>query len=100
MLSMEYLFGPNDLKWINIKSEQSILISMSLQSMVDEILLRRNGRSIKKPSERHRLKATPFLTRNKMLINQDLADAEEEHLTPMREKDLADNDDFISNDDL
>lgn len=51
-LSFEYLFSKDNLKWIQIKSEQSIIMSMSLQNMVDEIIMCRNGESIKVPADR------------------------------------------------
>lgn len=42
-LSFEYLMNKDNLKWINIESDQSVLISMCLQSMVQELLTRRTG---------------------------------------------------------
>lgn len=42
-ISLEYLVKKNQLKWININTKQSILISLSLQSMVQDILDRKSG---------------------------------------------------------
>jgi hypothetical protein len=82
---------------------------MSLQNMVDEILLKKNGKVIKKPADRQKLRLTPFLTRNKTLIHQrdeesgnegDDYDEVIQRDNEANKKDLAENDDFISNDDL
>lgn len=42
-LSFEYLLNKDNLRWINIDSDQSVLISMCLHSMVQELLTRRSG---------------------------------------------------------
>lgn len=42
-LSFEYLVAKDKLMWITISSEQAILMSICLQSMVDELLLKKNG---------------------------------------------------------
>ncbi|XP_053680011.1 sorting nexin-17 [Anopheles nili] len=42
-LSFEYLMAKNQLKWITIYSEQSMLMSVCLQSIVDELLNQKNG---------------------------------------------------------
>lgn len=42
-LSFEYLMAKDKLQWITISSEQAILMSMCLQSMVDELLLKKSG---------------------------------------------------------
>ncbi|XP_034939958.1 sorting nexin-17 [Chelonus insularis] len=39
-LSFEYLVAKNQLQWITISSEQAILMSVCLQSMIDELLLK------------------------------------------------------------
>lgn len=36
--AFEYLFSKDDLRWITIQSDQAIIISMTLQSIVDEII--------------------------------------------------------------
>ncbi|XP_050314445.1 sorting nexin-17 [Anthonomus grandis grandis] len=42
-LSFEYLMSKDKLQWITISSDQAILMSVCLQSMVDEILMRKNA---------------------------------------------------------
>nr|CAD7395488.1 unnamed protein product [Timema cristinae] len=42
-LSFEYLMSKDKLQWITIASEQAILMSICLQSMVDELLLKKTG---------------------------------------------------------
>uniref|UniRef100_A0A0K8TSY8 Putative sorting nexin n=1 Tax=Tabanus bromius TaxID=304241 RepID=A0A0K8TSY8_TABBR len=42
-LSFEYLMNKNCLKWINISSEQSMLMSVCLQGMVDELINQKDG---------------------------------------------------------
>ncbi|XP_046825698.1 sorting nexin-17 [Vespa crabro] len=39
-LSFEYLIAKNQLQWITISSDQAILMSVCLQSMIDELLLK------------------------------------------------------------
>lgn len=46
-LSFEYLMAKEKLQWISIYSEQAILMSVCLQSMVDELLLKKVGAKIK-----------------------------------------------------
>lgn len=50
-LSFEYLMSKDNLKWISISSDQAILMSIFLQSMVDELLLVKNGVMQKAPSQ-------------------------------------------------
>ncbi|CRK86367.1 CLUMA_CG000078, isoform A [Clunio marinus] len=45
-LSFEYLMAKNCLKWIKLVTEQAMLISVCLQSMVDELLNQKNGYDI------------------------------------------------------
>lgn len=42
-LSFQYLVCKDRLRWVTIASEQAILISVCLQSVVDELLLKRRG---------------------------------------------------------
>lgn len=51
-LSFEYLVAKNKLQWVTIRSKQAILISLCLQSMVDELLLQKKGGHIKRPQDR------------------------------------------------
>lgn len=42
-LSFEYLMSKNCLQWVTIASEQAMLMSVCLQSMVDELLNQKDG---------------------------------------------------------
>ncbi|XP_046413987.1 sorting nexin-17 [Neodiprion fabricii] len=42
-LSFEYLMSKNQLQWITISSEQAILMSVCLQAMIDELLIKSIG---------------------------------------------------------
>lgn len=42
-LSFEYLMSKNCLQWVTISSEQAMLMSVCLQSMVDELLSQKDG---------------------------------------------------------
>lgn len=42
-LSFEYLMSKDKLQWITVTSEQAILMSICLQSLVDELLMKKNG---------------------------------------------------------
>lgn len=42
-LSFEYLMAKNSLQWITISSEQAMLMSVCLQSIVDELLNQKDG---------------------------------------------------------
>lgn len=39
-LSFEYLMAKNTLAWITLTSDQAILMSVCIQSMIDELLLK------------------------------------------------------------
>lgn len=41
-LSIEYLISKDDLRWIVIKSEQAILMSTCLKSIIEELVLKKN----------------------------------------------------------
>lgn len=45
-LSFEYLMAKNTLQWITISSEQSMLMSLCLQSIVDELLSQKDGNEL------------------------------------------------------
>lgn len=45
-LSFEYLMAKNTLKWISITSPQAMLMSVCLQSIVDELLNQKDGHEI------------------------------------------------------
>uniref|UniRef100_A0A1B6GLU6 PX domain-containing protein n=3 Tax=Proconiini TaxID=565685 RepID=A0A1B6GLU6_9HEMI len=50
-LSFEYLMARDRLQWISIFSDQAILMSVCLQAMVDELLLKKVGAKIKQPND-------------------------------------------------
>ncbi|KAH9512647.1 Sorting nexin-17 [Bulinus truncatus] len=51
-LSFEYLMSRESLQWISVISDQAMLISMCLQNMVDELIMKKQGRKFKKPQDR------------------------------------------------
>jgi sorting nexin-17 len=53
-LSFEYLVAKNTMKWITLYSSQAILMSMSLQGMVDELIMKKEGHKMKRPQDRNR----------------------------------------------
>jgi len=44
--AFEYLFAKDDLRWISLKTDQAIMLSMTLQSMVDEIIRETQGKGV------------------------------------------------------
>ena len=46
-LSFEYLMNTGELRWVTVVSTQAILMSLCLQSMVEELLRIRSGAKIK-----------------------------------------------------
>lgn len=59
LLSFEYLVSKGNLQWIRVVTNQAIIMSMSIKSMVDELLRKRGGRKFKKPSDRRASGAKP-----------------------------------------
>ncbi|KAM4041605.1 sorting nexin-17 [Anomaloglossus baeobatrachus] len=51
-LAFEYLMSKDRLQWITISSPQAIMMSICLQSMVDELMVKKSGGSIKKMSRK------------------------------------------------
>ncbi|PIO24648.1 hypothetical protein AB205_0099760 [Aquarana catesbeiana] len=49
-LAFEYLMSKDRLQWITISSPQAIMMSICLQSMVDELMVKKSGGTIKKDS--------------------------------------------------
>uniref|UniRef100_A0A3P8XI35 Sorting nexin-17 n=1 Tax=Esox lucius TaxID=8010 RepID=A0A3P8XI35_ESOLU len=47
-LAFEYLMSKNRLQWVTITSPQAIMMSICLQSMVDELMVKKSGGSITK----------------------------------------------------
>uniref|UniRef100_A0A3B4DBD6 Sorting nexin-17 n=1 Tax=Pygocentrus nattereri TaxID=42514 RepID=A0A3B4DBD6_PYGNA len=76
-LAFEYLMSKDRLQWVTITSPQAIMMSICLQSMVDELMVKKSGGSIKKMQKKrlngsiHRsdsqqtVKSPPLLVRNK-----------------------------------
>ncbi|BES94589.1 Hypothetical protein NTJ_07398 [Nesidiocoris tenuis] len=52
-LSFEYLIAKDNLQWITITSEQAILMAVCLQSIVDELLIKKSNCGYKQPSDYH-----------------------------------------------
>jgi len=51
-LTFQYLMCKDNLQWITVESEQTILLSACLQSMVDELVMKKEGNRIKRPQDR------------------------------------------------
>lgn len=70
-LSFEYLMNKDKLQWITITSEQAILMSVCLQSVVDELLLKKTGTKRKQPAEHPRKGSWSYMKRDgsSQLIN-------------------------------
>ncbi|XP_007891171.1 sorting nexin-17 isoform X1 [Callorhinchus milii] len=51
-LAFEYLMSKDRLQWVTICSSQAIMMSISLQAMVDELMVKKSGGSIKKMSKK------------------------------------------------
>ena len=47
-LAFEYLMSNDQLQWVTITSPQAIMMSICLQSMVDELMVKKSGGSIRK----------------------------------------------------
>ncbi|PAA51931.1 hypothetical protein BOX15_Mlig027803g1, partial [Macrostomum lignano] len=53
-LSFEYLVAPDSLKWFRINTHQAVLLSLCLQSVVDEVVMKKAGGQIRTPADRDR----------------------------------------------
>ncbi|XP_026105621.1 sorting nexin-17-like, partial [Carassius auratus] len=53
-LAFEYLMSKDRLQWVTITSPQAIMMSICLQSMVDELMVKKSGGSIKKQMQKKR----------------------------------------------
>lgn len=80
---------------------------MTLQSIIDEIIMIRDGKEVKKFTEKPKDRnLIPFLTRQKALINapktndQQPYDNSHEVIKTKNQEDLFEDENFISNDDL
>ncbi|KDR21557.1 sorting nexin-17 [Zootermopsis nevadensis] len=63
-LSFEYLMSRDKLQWITIASEQAILMSVCLQAMVDELLLKKTGMKRKQPGDKVRKGSWSYMKRD------------------------------------
>uniref|UniRef100_A0A1B6DZE8 PX domain-containing protein n=1 Tax=Clastoptera arizonana TaxID=38151 RepID=A0A1B6DZE8_9HEMI len=63
-LSFEYLIAKDKLQWISIFSNQAILMSVCLQSMVDELLLKKTGLDIKQPNSLNKNETFSYMKRD------------------------------------
>ncbi|XP_064597329.1 sorting nexin-17-like [Liolophura sinensis] len=63
-IAFEYLVAKDTLKWITVQSDQAILISMCLQSMVDELIMKKQGKRIKRPQDRVKGSKYSYLKKN------------------------------------
>lgn len=57
-LSFEYLMAKNVLQWITICNEHAMLMSVCLQSIVDELLNQKDGHDLRRDIETVRATAT------------------------------------------
>ncbi|XP_053107170.1 sorting nexin-17 isoform X2 [Hemicordylus capensis] len=57
-LAFEYLMSKDRLQWVTITSPQAIMLSICLQSMVDELMVKKAGGSIRKKSRGRRANLT------------------------------------------
>ncbi|RXN15333.1 sorting nexin-17 isoform X1 [Labeo rohita] len=57
-LAFEYLMSKDRLQWVTITSPQAIMMSICLQSMVDELMVKKSGGNIKKQMQKKRLNGT------------------------------------------
>uniref|UniRef100_A0ABM0MCN2 Sorting nexin-17-like n=1 Tax=Saccoglossus kowalevskii TaxID=10224 RepID=A0ABM0MCN2_SACKO len=63
-LSFEYLVAKDKLQWIAVQSDQAILMSICLQGMVDELIMKKEGSRMKRPQDRIRGTRTDFKKRD------------------------------------
>ncbi|XP_064652239.1 sorting nexin-17-like isoform X2 [Lineus longissimus] len=63
-LAFEYLIAKDTLKWVRIISDQAILMSMCLQGMVDELVLKKQGKKIRRPAVRKKEQSHNFIKRD------------------------------------
>jgi sorting nexin-17 len=61
-LSFEYLMSRDTMQWISIISDQAMLISTCIQSMVDELIMIKQNKKFKRPQDRLKVSKTsgPF----------------------------------------
>ncbi|XP_075211673.1 sorting nexin-17-like isoform X2 [Lycorma delicatula] len=59
-LAFEYLMARDKLQWVTITSDQAILISVCLQSIVDELMLKKTGLKINQRNEENKVDLDMF----------------------------------------
>ncbi|XP_077990465.1 sorting nexin-17-like [Glandiceps talaboti] len=67
-LSFEYLVARDKLQWISVQSDQAILISICLQGMVDELIMKKQGGRMKRPQDRVRGRRSDFKRRDGNIV--------------------------------
>lgn len=88
-LAFEYLMSKDRLRWVTITSQQAIMMSICLQSMVDELMVKKSGGSIKKMvkkrlnSSSHRLDSQQAVKSPPLL---DSPDSNREHVVKLSTK--------------
>lgn len=80
-LSFEYLMAKDTLQWISVKSEQAILMSMCLQGMVEELIMKKQGKKIKKPQDRVRRSKKTFSRDSSIPMGLGRQSSTENHIT-------------------
>lgn len=77
-LAFEYLLRKDQMQWITIYSDQAILMSLCLQSIVDEILRIKQGKPVKRPKDRSKAKnaAAPDFQRNNSISSEASAEGD------------------------
>lgn len=63
-LSFQYLLNKDQLQWITVNSAQAILMSVCLQGMVEELLMKKNGSKMRKPNDRIRKGSWSYMKRD------------------------------------
>jgi len=69
-LSFHFLKGKDDLIWIKIQSQHAILMSMSLTSVVDELISIKQNRPMRKPADREQRAKSREVRASKPLVEK------------------------------
>ncbi|XP_013392676.1 sorting nexin-17 [Lingula anatina] len=85
-IAFEYLMAKDTLKWITLFTDEAILISMCLQGMVDELIMKKQGKKMKRPQDRVKRAPRAYLKRDGTSnVTYNEAD-NEEHTTSTAQK--------------
>ncbi|XP_065831646.1 sorting nexin-17-like [Oscarella lobularis] len=76
-LSFDYLFSKEKLKWVKIQASQAIFMSVCLQGIVDELLMKRDGTKFKEPSDRVRVTRTLHIKKREVLSTTEMPEMPE-----------------------